>query len=255
MAEEIKPKPRKPRKPRTRKKKTITAQIEETNALPVESEPATSGFGKSVLVGTAMLAGLTVGAHTLPQYVDTSKLSFVQAPETPQKAVEAKTDDPAPVPAPEPKPEPVASVGGIYQDVVIFKIGDKEEVRTGGSVSWRYNNPGLIYYGDFAKEAGAIGTDGRYALFRTYEDGRKALMTLLWESDRGYKNKSLEEAMRAYAPKNEGFNTEYYIKVIKADTGISLSKKMSDFSDKDKNTLLSTLEKIERFKPGKVEVK
>lgn len=43
----------------------------------------------------------------------------------------------------------------------------------------RNNNPGNIEYGSFAKEAGATGTDGRFAIFPDMETGKKAQIKLL----------------------------------------------------------------------------
>jgi hypothetical protein len=39
----------------------------------------------------------------------------------------------------------------------------------------RNNNPGNIEYGPFAKEHGAIGTDGRFAIFPDEETGFRAM--------------------------------------------------------------------------------
>lgn len=139
---------------------------------------------------------------------------------------------------------------------VVLKIGENsEETRTDGSASWRYNNPGLIFYGDFAKSVGAIGTDGKYAIFASYDDGRKAQENLLFESKQGYKDKTLNDALKLYAPKNEGFNTDYYVETVKKQTGISFDKILSSFTSEERKSLLDTLEQIERFKQGKVEVK
>ncbi len=45
--------------------------------------------------------------------------------------------------------------------------------KSGGSRSWRNNNPGNIEYGPFARSMGATGTDGRFAKFPSYEAGRR----------------------------------------------------------------------------------
>ena len=42
-----------------------------------------------------------------------------------------------------------------------------ETLRSGGSRSWRNNNPGNIRRGDFAINVGAIGDDGAFAFFPT----------------------------------------------------------------------------------------
>lgn len=253
-APSLKPKKKKASKPKKKKEievfsftgKSIEDQIEETSKLPVHGKSRWSRIGAGILIGIVMLAGLSYGVHRLPELREyakdyASKLSISKpTPEEPKVAVPDV-----------PKVEIIRS----DETVTIYKVGDKEEIRTGGSVSWRYNNPGLIYYGDYAKAVGAIGTDGRYAIFPSYDIGKLALKHLLFESTRGYKNKTLEDAMKFYAPKNEGFNTDYYLKTIRLDTGIPMTKVLTDFTDDEKDRLLKTLEKIERFTAGKVEVK
>lgn len=222
-------------------KSTIQQQIAETQALPVYGRAQWGWFGRGVAVTLGMFTILTIGVNKLPEIKEyASKLSFVSSSEVPVAAPEVL---------------PNAQVVKADASAVTYKIGDKEETRTGGSLSWRLNNPGMIYFGPFAQAAGAIGSDGKHAIFPSYETGRNAVEKLLFESaDRGYKNLSLENALKRYAPKNEGFNTDFYINSIK-ETNLSLTKVLSDFTDAERDTLLNHLQKIERFAPGKVEVK
>ena len=62
-------------------------------------------------------------------------------------------------------------------NLIIFCNAIKDfEGYTPISRSYRNNNPGNITYGPFAvKELGAIGSDGRFAKWNTYEDGFNAL--------------------------------------------------------------------------------
>lgn len=236
------PKKATPKKPKKSKPKaTIFEQIAETQALPVYGKSSWGWFAKGVVVTLCMVAILNYGVKRLPEIRDyVGKLSLVSETR---------------VPPPPPEVLPDAQVVQVNESTVVYKIGDKEETRTGGSLSWRLNNPGLIFFGPFAKSVGAIGSDGRYAIFSSYESGRTAVEKLLFESnDRGYKNLSLENALKRYAPKSEGFNTDYYISSM-GETGIPLTKLLSDFTEAERNTLLTHLEKIERFTPGKVEVK
>lgn len=225
---------KKPRKPRKVKEavqpqevvETVETQIEETNALPVVEETKPKAMVVAVLA-LLMLMFISYGIYKLKPFIPSA-----------------------------PKVEYATSVKEVRSDLVVISNKDgKIEYRSGGSVSWRYNNPGLIFYGDFAKANGAIGSDNKYAIFNSYAEGKRALEVLLFESGQGYKEKSLEDAMKFYAPKNEGFNTDFYLAVIRKDSGIPLSKKMVDFTENERATLLSTLEKIEKFKEGKVEIK
>lgn len=226
---------------------SINDQIAFTSSLPVANPPK-SWFKRAVLVTIVMIILLYVGVHKLPElksYVH-DHVSFVSQIPASTESVQEKAEE-----APAPKTELVRA----DETIAIFKIGDKEEIRTEGTMSWRFNNPGMIYYGEYAKSLGAIGSDGRYAVFPSYDIGKIALKRLLFESDRGYKNKTLADAMKRYAPKTEGFNTDFYLKTIGNDTKIPMSKVLTDFSEDEKDLLLKTLEKIERFTIGKVEVK
>ena len=69
----------------------------------------------------------------------------------------------------------------------------KVEVRTGGTASWRFNNPAKLLAGSFAKRNGAIGTDGLLAIFPDAATGRTAAEKLLFE-DPSLMNLSITKA-------------------------------------------------------------
>src|SRR5947209_2681255 len=71
------------------------------------------------------------------------------------------------------------------------------EVRLGGDRNWRNNNPGNLEYGDFAKAHGAIGTDGRFAIFSNETMGTNAVVALLKTSS--YQSLTIRQAMITYA--------------------------------------------------------
>lgn len=82
----------------------------------------------------------------------------------------------------------------------------------------RNANPGNIEYGQFAKRFGATGSDGRFAVFPTMEDGVAALCELLivyskTDDGKGGKIDTVEEAINRWAPGNEN-NTEAYIAMV-----------------------------------------
>ncbi|MEY0595419.1 hypothetical protein AB7309_19155 [Providencia manganoxydans] len=144
----------------------------------------------------------------------------------------------------------------------IFKTNNGEVVRENGSRSWRNNNPGNIEYGDLAKKFGAIGTDGRFAIFPTEEAGRKAKAHLLFESNRakqlstkgdygvglGYMDKTLSQAIHAYAPKEEN-PTDIYIAQVLASVG-GVDKRMGDYTQDERERMLEAFKKVEGWKVG-----
>ncbi|AYO84055.1 phage tail tape measure protein [Methylobacterium brachiatum] len=118
--------------------------------------------------------------------------------------------------------------------------------KSGGSRSWRNNNPGNLEYGPFAKSMGAIGSDGRFAKFPTYEAGRKAQEKLLFDS-KGYKDLTLSQAIRRWAPASEN-NVPAYIKAMGGDPG----KRMSEYSPEQRGKLLDAMQRHEGWRPGTV---
>jgi hypothetical protein len=78
----------------------------------------------------------------------------------------------------------------------------------------RNNNPGNIEYGDFAREHGASGVEaaGRFAIFRSAQEGLDALGSLL----RSYAARGIDtirSIISRYAPSGEN-NTESYIATV-----------------------------------------
>lgn len=155
-----------------------------------------------------------------------------------------------------------SSVESPTQNKRIYKSASSEQVKEGGSRSWRNNNPGNIEYGDFAKKFGALGTDGRFAIFPDEESGRKAKDNLIFESDRakrlstkgdygagiGYKDKTLSQAITSYAPPEEN-PTEVYIKRILDAVGSE--KRMSEYSRAERDIILEAMKKVEGWREGK----
>ncbi|WP_368937583.1 hypothetical protein [Proteus terrae] len=158
-----------------------------------------------------------------------------------------------------------SSVESPTQNKRIYKSASSEQVKEGGSRSWRNNNPGNIEYGDFAKKFGALGTDGRFAIFPDEESGRKAKDNLIFESDRakrlstkgdygagiGYKDKTLSQAITAYAPPEEN-PTDVYIKRILDAVGSE--KRMSEYSRAERDIILEAMKKVEGWREGKLNV-
>ena len=125
-------------------------------------------------------------------------------------------------------------------------------VKRTGARNWRNNNPGNLNYGDFAKKHKAIGTDGRFAVFPTYEDGRKAKESLLFEGS-GYKNLDIARAITRYAPPSEN-NTTNYINTVSKAAGVPASTPLASLNSTQRQSMLSAMEKVEGFKVGKEEV-
>src|SRR4051794_25409473 len=97
-------------------------------------------------------------------------------------------------------------------------------VNVGGDRNWRNNNPGNMNAGSFADAHGAIGSDGRFAIFPDMHTGKQALSKLLTSIN--YISLSIEAAMSRYAPPVEN-DTHAYTGFISTRVGVDPSTLMS----------------------------
>jgi len=133
-------------------------------------------------------------------------------------------------------------------DTVIYSDDDGNLViRSGGTRSWRNNNPGNIRPGSFSSGNGSIGSAGGFAVFPTYEAGRQALAVLL--RGKTYSGLTLFSAVARYAPHHEN-NTANYRRLIKKLTGLDLERKIKTLNGSEFERLLDAIETIEGFKEG-----
>jgi len=133
------------------------------------------------------------------------------------------------------------------------KIGYKSiqypdgSIKRGGHRNWRNNNPGNLEYGKFTIKNGAIGTDGRFAIFPSMKEGYKAQVALL-SGDR-YRNKSIRNAIHKYAPSFEN-NTGRYINKITSSLHVSKHKRISSLSRNQLLHMVKAMSKHEGMKSG-----
>lgn len=139
-----------------------------------------------------------------------------------------------------PKQRVVAATGvnGSGQTTVTYSDGTSETLT--GSRAIRNNNPGNLEYGTFAKNQGAVGSDGRYAVFPTPEIGYTAKINLLKTNT--YQNLSIRDAFNRYAPPSENPN---YLRDLQDRTGFDLNRKMSSLNDQEFKKLVDAVAVIE----------
>lgn len=135
----------------------------------------------------------------------------------------------------------VAGAGAGYTDVI---LPDGTVQRREGTRNWRNNNPGNIEFGPFAEANGAIGSDGRFAVFPTYEAGRAAKEALLFSSE-GYAGKTIAGAISRYAPASDSNDTAGYIAKVASEIGVDPNTPLSELSPSQRNTMLTAMERIE----------
>ena len=129
------------------------------------------------------------------------------------------------------------------------KRPDGKVERLEGARNWRNNNPGNIEYGDYAKSMGAIGSDGRFAIFPDYETGRKAKAGLIFEG-KNYSSLPLTDAITRYAPPSEN-NTQMYQRAVLAAVD-NQNKVMQTYASGERDNIMDAMERVEGFKVGTI---
>ncbi len=138
-------------------------------------------------------------------------------------------------------------------------------LRTGGAISWRFNNPGNIRPASATKLImGAIGigttkSNGSFLIFPSYEHGRAQKKSLLRRkfNDRTIYTMlagipdSKGNLVMGYAPKTDNNDPEAYAKFISDKTGFATSTKLSDLTDDQLEKVLDAMEIKEGFNDKK----
>ncbi|QRM45218.1 conjugal transfer protein [Rhizobium sp. BG4] len=134
-----------------------------------------------------------------------------------------------------------------YKTVLYTDAEGRDEIREGGSRSWRNCNPGNIRKGDFSLNAGAIGDDGSFAIFPDEQTGTAAIIALLKTSK--YINLTLRDAVFRYAPPSEN-NSAAYAAALAERTGIPLDTPLSTLKADEFRKFARRIQEIEGWKPG-----
>lgn len=152
------------------------------------------------------------------------------------------------------------------QNSPITQYGDEvrigNEIRKGGTVSWRTNNPGNVSYGKLAKQYGAIGRwmkpDGDkqqrttgIAIMPTYDDGLKLKMAL-WRRPL-YQNDTLDQGVSRWTKGDPtvALGSEYAESMARA-AGVSVDFPIKNLSDSQLRLAAIKQEKFEGFREGRV---
>ena len=107
---------------------------------------------------------------------------------------------------------------------LIEAMAKQEGFGVPGARPTKNNNPGDLQYGPFARTHGAIGTDGRFAIFPDVATGYSAMSALL---KLHYSGLTLQEALDKYAPPVEN-ETNVYLQHVCAWAECQPTDKIED---------------------------
>lgn len=118
-------------------------------------------------------------------------------------------------------------------------------LRKGGTIAWRFNNPGNLRPGPKYKLHIGQGhtASGVFLIFPTPEAGREEKKGLLL---RKYKENSISQMLYTYAPPSEN-DTEGYINSVCKKTGFSRDRVVGQFSDDEMKKLMTAMEEHEGY--------
>lgn len=120
--------------------------------------------------------------------------------------------------------------------------------KEGGTVAWRNNNEGNLRPGSLSSNR--IGKDRKnFAVFATPEDGHEAKKYLLFSSS-SYKNLTLKEAIKKYAPAGDNNNPVKYAANVMKDGNVE-NKIMHTYKSSEQNRIMDAMKIQEGFKVGK----
>lgn len=118
-------------------------------------------------------------------------------------------------------------------------------LRRGGTIAWRFNNPGNLRPGPKYKLHIGQGktASGMFLIFPTPEAGREEKRGLLL---RKYKDDSIARMLYTYAPPQEN-DTEGYISSVCRKTGFSRDRIVGEFSHDEMTKLMTAMEEHEGY--------
>lgn len=125
--------------------------------------------------------------------------------------------------------------------------------REGGSLAWRYHNPGNVKFGKFAGRMGAIGKGHNdTAVFPTKAMGDAAMRELLFGSGSRYLDMTIKNAIKTYAPDYDGNDSAKYSDYVCRHAGLSYLRTLKSLSGDERGRMISAMQAMEGFKKGTI---
>lgn len=142
-------------------------------------------------------------------------------------------------------PYRVTKVNGSQATIKYTLPNNSGFIRSGGSIAWRFLNPGNLRGSDLQCTTIRTKPNGNFAVFTDAETGQLALHKLLTENS-SYRDLTVQKAIYKYAPPSQN-NTVDYINKLK-NAGINVNAKLSSLSDSEMKKLEEMIMVIEGWK-------
>jgi len=120
---------------------------------------------------------------------------------------------------------------------------------SGGTWAWRNHNPGNLVPGEISARHNQIGSTGKFAIFPDYENGHLALLDSLHTN---YKNKTIPQLVKKFAPAKDGNNVEVYTEFLREQIDVYDNKQVKDFTPEEFDKLWRAIEKMEGSQEGDI---
>jgi hypothetical protein len=148
------------------------------------------------------------------------------------------------------KPKPTAQSVHASGSTVTYIYADGPKEQKKGTHPQRDNNPGNIGQGEFSKNHGSLGADGKQAIFATPDAGWDAMDANLRTSY--YQNKTLDDAIESWAPHydkdgNVINDTPKYQRAVRHALGLPGRAKVSSLTPQQFETLKHAIAQFEGF--------
>ncbi|MBI3687193.1 MAG: hypothetical protein HY241_07610 [Actinobacteria bacterium] len=127
-----------------------------------------------------------------------------------------------------------------------------DEVREGGSVSWRGRNPGNIRHGDhFGALPGMTvhaGVNGQFAVFPDEQTGMTAIRQVL----HNYGHVTIDQAMNRYAPAADHNNPTVYAASVARQIGVPPGSYVDSLDSQQMDSFAQAIRRVEGWREGHV---
>src|SRR3989338_4941005 len=147
----------------------------------------------------------------------------------------------------------VKAVSGKNHTVIYTDTDGRHFRFSGGTWAWRNHNPVNLYPDGISAKHNQIGRakigTSHFAIFSDYENGHLALIDCLQTT---YGEKSIDQLVQKFSPKEAGNNVKVYKKFLHDKTGVHDDKKVKNFTPDEFDKLWRAIEQMESYKEGAI---